>query len=467
MRVRRLRFRAVATWVTGLRSRFFYTLLAVTLLAVSAVGALSFRFFASERHRLIDEKVELMASSLISADLSEVALEKVDDTLSTALGTDATTALVTILKSDGAQIYRNAHAKALLGDAQIPLEPSWVHFDARGHHARIANIRLKGESRVLQIGLLLDRNDLRWHTLNVRWGVYVLVMLAVAALAAWVLSSLLLRPLVSAASSVSHLSANIGAPSRASLSRTLLAGRRATKPNDPYHRLVRAVDEFASRIEHRFHLQQASERQMTHEMRTPLSVIRTILESLAGSEKDEQRSSALREALSEVDRLNHVVTDFLAWSREESSLPGQNRLEALDLNALLRSAAARVQKAKQQDIRLELGDEQKIFGDATLAEQVFVNLLDNAAKYSANGHSVRLESGPGWAQITNLGSSISPEVLSRLGQPFNVGYGVESRQGTGLGLAWVMTICRKYGWRVTLTRVEEGTQARIDFNNSV
>lgn len=466
MPARRHPSRAAVTWVTGLRSRFFYTLLVVTLVAVAAVSALTFRFFTSERDRLIDEKVELMASSLISANLSEVVLEKVDDTLSNALRTDAATALVTILKPDGSQIFRNAHARSLLGDAQIPLEPSWVHFDAKGHHARIANIRLKGESRVLQIGLLLDRNDLRWHTLNVRWGAYVLIMLTVAALAAWVLSSLLLRPLVSAASSVSHLSANIGSPNRASLSRILLTGRRASKPHDPFSRLVRAVDDFAGRIENRFHLQQASERQMTHEMRTPLAVIRTILESLASTEKDAQRNSSLSEALAEVDRLNRVVSDFLAWSHEDSALPGQGRLEAIDLNAFLLAAATRVQKATKKDIRLDLGEEQKIFGDATLAEQLFVNLLDNAAKYGTDGHSIHVESGPGWVRITNTGSPISNEVLARLGQPFNVGYGSGRRQGTGLGLAWVMTICRKHGWRVTMSAIEQGTQALIEFSDA-
>jgi signal transduction histidine kinase len=94
---------------------------------------------------------------------------------------------------------------------------------------------------------------------------------------------------------------------------------------------------------------------------------------------------------------------------------------------------------------------------------VVTNLLSNACKFSAPPLPVEVElSGRGF-RIVDQGKGIPRDVLERLGQPFNTGN--EESSGTGLGLAWVQTICRRFHWKLNIQSSLQGTEISVDFGD--
>ena len=63
---------------------------------------------------------------------------------------------------------------------------------------------------------------------------------------------------------------------------------------------------------------------------------------------------------------------------------------------------------------------------------------------------IKQRSGNDRVEIIDDGEGLPSHVIDHLGEPFN--YGTKGRHGFGLGLAWVITICRKYGWTLGFTR---------------
>jgi signal transduction histidine kinase len=68
--------------------------------------------------------------------------------------------------------------------------------------------------------------------------------------------------------------------------------------------------------------------------------------------------------------------------------------------------------------------------------------------------------------VINRGVGFLPEVLARVGQPFNKGVGSE-KTGHGLGLAWVKSICRINGWKFEIQQEGDQTICSVDFANTV
>ncbi|HWE63527.1 MAG TPA: ATP-binding protein [Chloroflexota bacterium] len=184
----------------------------------------------------------------------------------------------------------------------------------------------------------------------------------------------------------------------------------------------------------------------SHELRTPLSIIKGFTNLLL--RRDDfgfDRSTEVQYLQlidTQVDTLTSLVDDMLSASRIES---GHVRLqrERVELLPLMRRVLGTfvVSAAERQiDVRLEHADPAVAYADAQHTEQVFVNLVSNAVKYSYNGGSVwvRVEDGPEYVTIAvyDRGVGLPPEAMdqlftkfSRLDNPRSVEAG-----GTGLGL---------------------------------
>ena len=197
---------------------------------------------------------------------------------------------------------------------------------------------------------------------------------------------------------------------------------------------------------------------VSHELRTPVSVIQANAETLLdGALEDIEQATHFVEAVQRnAQRLSSLIRDLLDLARIEG---GAYRMEPAEITlaAAARSAAEVLKNtAQQRKITLELPSDPgpPIRTDANALEQILVNLLDNAVKYSDEGGHVRVQSEPRGKMlrvtVMDDGPGISERHRSRVFERF---YRVDPGRsraagGTGLGLAIVKHLVALLGGEV-------------------
>ncbi len=206
---------------------------------------------------------------------------------------------------------------------------------------------------------------------------------------------------------------------------------------------------------------------VSHELRTPLTAIQGWTETLQNETEDKELTAqGLAVIGKEAQRLTGLVEELLDFSRMES---GHVVLhwERVDLLAELEEAVFLLRdKAERSGIALELVRRRHlpiIRGDSARLKQVFVNLLDNAVKYSREGDRVRVEAarvrGGVQVVVSDTGIGISAEHLSRVTEKF---YQVHATPGAGIGLALAADILRLHGGRLEIdSELNVGTTVTV------
>jgi signal transduction histidine kinase len=213
--------------------------------------------------------------------------------------------------------------------------------------------------------------------------------------------------------------------------------------------LIRRPGEETGRIQSYRHLIGA----MAHELRTPLTAILGHVDILGSCdpERDEALWRRSREFIaSEAKRLARLVEDLLTLSRLDLT-PLQRR--PLNLRAVAEEAiSALFQAAEARGVCLALQSAPglpRVPGDRDRLHQVFLNLLDNACKYTAAGGQVTVHLSAGddgvWVEVRDNGAGIAPEDLDHVFEPLYRGQDVRDVPGTGLGLTIVRTILEQHG----------------------
>jgi two-component system phosphate regulon sensor histidine kinase PhoR len=206
---------------------------------------------------------------------------------------------------------------------------------------------------------------------------------------------------------------------------------------------------------------------LSHELRTPLASLRALTETLQDGALDDPPAANrfLGQMSVEVDALTQMVAELLELSRIES---GQIALDLRPVSAseLLSSAAERMHLQAERaglTLRVEcLPDLPRVRADQTRLEQVLVNLIHNAVKFTQPGGEVVLLAEPAegavWFVVRDTGSGISADDLSRIFERFYKSDRSRSGGGTGLGLSIARHIVEAHGGRIWAeSRQEEGS----------
>lgn len=203
---------------------------------------------------------------------------------------------------------------------------------------------------------------------------------------------------------------------------------------------------------------------LSHEMRTPVATILTHLEVLSLSGISEEMSQqSLRLLKEESRRLSRLVNDMLEFGRLETSTEMESR--PLDLLALVEEVVAQsTLQAEERQMALSLEADAPlppVIGDLDQLRRVFLNLLDNAVKFSRPGDRIvvslrRGEQGIECA-VCDSGPGIPAEHLPRVTRRF---YRVapERTEGSGLGLALVEEILRRHQSHLEIESRSEGDE---------
>jgi signal transduction histidine kinase len=192
---------------------------------------------------------------------------------------------------------------------------------------------------------------------------------------------------------------------------------------------------------------------VAHELRTPLTGILGHADILGSCrpDKDEALWRRSRDFIArEARRLARLVEDLLTLSRLDLA-PLQRR--PVNLRAVAEEAiSALFQSAETRGVRLSLHSPSnlpRVLGDRDRLEQVFVNLLDNAVKYSPSGSEagVHLTPSDGFVEveIKDIGVGIAPQDLPHIFDPLYRGERGRDAPGVGLGLTIVRTILEQHG----------------------
>jgi len=197
---------------------------------------------------------------------------------------------------------------------------------------------------------------------------------------------------------------------------------------------------------------------VSHELRTPLTAMKGSVSSIMGNgsiSKDQEREDVLKGIDREINYMSHLVDNLLDMSQIEvgTLIPHKewHLLEDL-VEAALRRAA---QTLDTRNIEISIPENiSPIFVDAVEMQQVFINLLDNAVKYSLPASPIRIHVRVEAQQITveasNMGEPIQPQDLERIFDRFYRRPPPRKQpiRGTGLGLAICKGIIEAHGGRI-------------------
>jgi two-component system phosphate regulon sensor histidine kinase PhoR len=196
---------------------------------------------------------------------------------------------------------------------------------------------------------------------------------------------------------------------------------------------------------------------VAHEVRTPLSSIKLMVETLLEASEDaEARRLFLPQILREVDRLVSLVEDLLDLARAESGQMVVQR-EAVDLSTLA-TAILKTFEPRAQALQISLhfkGEHVPMNGDSNRLAQVIVNLVDNALRHTSTRGSVSVavarSENEAYLTVRDTGIGIPYNDLPHIFERFYVVDRSRAREssGTGLGLSIVKQIVEAHGGTVT------------------
>lgn len=245
------------------------------------------------------------------------------------------------------------------------------------------------------------------------------------------------------------------------------------KSNDELGRLSRSFNQMTTRLQAARQMQLDMVSNVSHELRTPLTSIKGLLETLRGGAVDdpEVRDSFLEMAEDQANRLIRMVKDLLLLSRVDT--------ETLRLQKTPTSLPRLVQdtvdylsfQAEGKDLHVDITLNTRcdtINIDPDRIEQVLLNLLDNAIKYSTPGGGIfitaRDETEHVLIEIKDEGIGIPSDELQRIGERFYRADKARSRAegGSGLGLAIARSLVEAHGGTLWLDS-EEGRGTVVRF----
>jgi len=279
-----------------------------------------------------------------------------------------------------------------------------------------------------------------------------LLLIPLAALAGRLLAARALQP-------VDALVGSIGALDSDRLDQRLAAPGAVTE-------IARLTDEFnrlLARLEESVETMRRFTADASHELRTPISILRTGLEVALRKERTaEEYREVLQENLQEIERIQRIVEALLTLARSQRG-EAEARRESVDFSILVQEAAATIRPlAQEKDLTLDetAAPGIQVQGDPDQLRLMVLNLLDNAVKFSPAGGSIHihLEAADGSArlEIRDEGPGIAEEDRPFIFDRF---YRSRTTRATGsisggLGLSLVRWVARRHGGTARLIETD-------------
>ena len=455
------------TITNTLRARLTLWYVSALLVALSAFALLLYAWLGRTLYRHHDAEL-LATSARVAKLLADVRLDEAS--VAAALRSVDPPPRLLMIRSDGGElIYRSP----LLHVA----EPSIGHHEALVHAAANApggpeffNVVLERSGATRFVCLPIDRRPAAYVQIGNALGDVPATMHAVA------ISSVVLVPVVVLLTSVGgwliagRALAPIGSidVTLRAIEATDLSRRVELYPSDrELSSLVETINGLLRRLQRAFQDLRDFTADASHQLRTPLTIMKSSIE-LARRRPDDPRAASLLDDLDqEVNDISAVVADLQALSLADVSVQDTASRE-VDLTSLCADATEILEALGELagvSIEATIAPDVHVFGDATRLKHVILNLGDNAVKYTPHGGVVSIglsrEGGTAVLEVADTGIGIPEHERDRVFDRFFRASGAgSSTQGPGLGLAIVKRIIEVH--RGTIA-VSPGTSAGTRF----
>jgi heavy metal sensor kinase len=374
-----------------------------------------------------------------------------------------------VRSADGRTLFRSER----LGQHNLPLpHVSWKDAEpvVANHriggvgHFRVASARVEGAqgTLIVQAALSLAPYD---HQL---WRLKVILLLTVplavicALAGGYLVSRQALAPLDEMALTASTITAH-------DLNRRIVI----SNPHDELGRLGETLNRMIARLERSFDEVRRFTADAAHELRTPLAIMRSEAEIALRSPRPPQEYRRVIESmLEETAHLAQLAEQLLFLCREDAGLRSGSS-EVVPVSELLDDVADQMRVAAgQRKITISSSTERGCYinGDLQRIRRLFLNLIDNAIKYTIDGGTVHLACVPAGNRIEvtveDTGCGIPAEYLPFIFDRF---YRVDASRnpeakGTGLGLAICRSVVEAHGGTIEVrSTVGVGTRFKVTF----
>lgn len=234
-----------------------------------------------------------------------------------------------------------------------------------------------------------------------------------------------------------------------------------TSGDDEISELCQSINYMASELKNADTIKNDFISSVSHELRTPLTAIRgwgeTIKMSIGTDDEIVRRGTDI--VLGEADRLSGLVEELLDFSRMQSGKISFNMSETNIISVLEEAVYMYRETAKQQNIHLaylETVETAWVMADKNRIKQVFINVIDNAIKYSEAGGSVTVgavrEDGCVRITVSDTGAGISAKDLDHVKEKFYKAN--KNVRGSGIGLAMADEIIKQHNGLLLLESQE-------------
>ncbi|HEY9676502.1 MAG TPA: HAMP domain-containing sensor histidine kinase [Drouetiella sp.] len=208
----------------------------------------------------------------------------------------------------------------------------------------------------------------------------------------------------------------------------------------------------------------------SHEMRLPIANLKLLIETLLDGGALEDEATARRmlsRASTEIDRLQHLVVDLLSVEQNASRREVAKAWVPLQTRADYAIETTKKQ-ASEKNIRVEshIDSGFYIYANQEQLDQVVLNLVENAIKFTAEGGSVTVKSGtaPGIFSVEDTGIGMPAQEIPKIFQRFYRIDRAASRGSTGLGLSIVKHIADLHGAKISVISEEgRGSVFQLEF----
>ncbi len=450
-----------------MKRKFFLIVLSLLVSSILVVSTLQILFFENERMRLVDQRLETIASSLLASGLSLSMIqnmESTDDLISNLLGVERVDHIINVYSADGKVLAQNFTA------VEFPLKfnPLLIHETYNVEKQTIRVLNISRGRLVIQVGVLLEPGWLnRFVLINSRFILFTLFVFVLMVVAAYFSAGMLFRPLRNLTIELQSMSRQLDRKLGQSLSGFVigqeigrLAQQRSTK--DEFDLLCAEVENFLKKLEGYTRSFNAQSAILTHELKTPLTILKNYLDELKETQCPTQSNVLIVSAQTEIFRLTQLINEFLQWSVLSSNPARPNEIYAVKLTDMAAKVARDLNSVNDDRVHLEVGSDSVVFALPDHLRQLISNLLNNAVRYSTQPVNCRI--GANYLEVEDKGKGIPIEVQEQLGSPFNRGNSqTGNAKGSGLGLAWVHALCEKYGWSLKIQAAATGTKVRVEF----
>jgi heavy metal sensor kinase len=374
-------------------------------------------------------------------------------------------AIFEVSEPDGSWVFRSP--RFLLPQSPLSAPPpggmAFLTTNLDSQQYRIAQQRIFVGDRVFQVDAAVPTEpfDQALDNFRVIEKRFLPLLVALASLLGYWLSSRALAPVNQIIESAEHIGAQ-----------NLFERLEVPRARDELHRLTVTLNAMLERIESSVKRIRQFTANASHDLRTPLSLIRTHAElALRRTRTEAEYRKSLTSILSASIETTRLVEALLTLARADSGAAGL-QFRQLDLTPVLEKSALQASAlalSKDLSFSSDLSREFLLLrGDPAAIENLLLAVVDNAVKYTPAGGFIRLRSfaasGRAVIEVEDTGIGIAPEDLPRIFDRFFRADQARSREvpGSGLGLSIALWIAESHNGRIEVeSRLGAGSLFRI------